>query len=351
MGYDGLCRRLDPAAARERRTAGEACVVRLAMPEDSSMAVSDLLRGEVRFERPQMDDQVLLKSDGFPTYHLANVVDDHLMGITHVVRAEEWLSSLPKHVQLYRSFGWQMPVFCHLPLLRNADKSKISKRKNPVSLNHYRRAGFLPEAMVNFLALMSFAMPEGKEEFTLQEFTDTFALERISLGGPVFDLEKLLWLNGRYLRRLSPDEMIGRLRGHLWSDAYLGEVLPLCRERVDTLEGFFEYASFFFLGEVAYDEAALRGGAEGAQAGEASKALRTLLEQKSTPLWNAAALRGSPSFAEAEGCRRRTFMTSAWRRPDAPPPRHSSRPWPCSARRPAGAGCAAPPSAPLPGAP
>jgi glutamyl-tRNA synthetase len=114
---------------------------------------------------------VLLKSDGFPTYHLANVVDDHLMGISHVIRAEEWISSLPKHVQLYRAFGWELPVFCHLPLLRNADRSKISKRKNPVSLNYYRRAGFLPEAMLNYLALMGWAMPDEREEFTLDEFT------------------------------------------------------------------------------------------------------------------------------------------------------------------------------------
>ena len=113
---------------------------------------------------------MLLKSDGFPTYHLANVVDDHLMGITHVIRAEEWISSLPKHVQLYRAFGWEPPVFCHLPLLRNADRSKISKRKNPVSLNYYRRAGFLPEAMLNYLALMGWSMPDEREEFTLDEF-------------------------------------------------------------------------------------------------------------------------------------------------------------------------------------
>ena len=156
----------------------------------------------------QVDDQVLLKSDGFPTYHLANVVDDHLMGITHVIRAEEWLSSLPKHVQLYRGFGWEAPVFCHLPLLRNADRSKISKRKNPVSLNFYRRAGFLPEAMLNYLALMGWAMPDEREEFTLEEFVATFTLERISLGGPVFDVEKLTWLNGKYLRRLSPQELL-----------------------------------------------------------------------------------------------------------------------------------------------
>jgi glutamyl-tRNA synthetase len=305
LGYDGLCRRLDPAEGARRRASGEAYVVRLAMPEEPSMAVTDLLRGEVRFERPQMDDQVLLKSDGFPTYHLANVVDDHLMGITHVVRAEEWLSSLPKHFQLYRSFGWEMPVFCHLPLLRNADKSKISKRKNPVSLNYYRRAGYLPEALLNFLALMSFSMPDGREEFTLAELVDVFELERISLGGPVFDIEKLTWLNGRYLRRLSTEEMIGRLRGHLLSDAYLAQVVPLCRERVDTLEGFYEYASFFFVGEVPYDADALAGMVPAGRTPAAvSKALRALVEQNVDPLleWSAGTTEAAlQAFAESEG--------------------------------------------------
>jgi len=302
MGYDGHCRRLDRGEAERRRASGEPSVVRLAMPDTDHMVVTDLLRGEVRFERPQMDDQVLLKSDGYPTYHLANVVDDHLMKISHVVRAEDWLSSLPKHVQLYRAFGWEMPVFAHLPLLRNADKSKISKRKNPVSLNHYRRAGYLPEAMVNFLALMSFSMPEGREEFTLQEFIDAFDLTRISLGGPVFDLEKLTWLNGRYLRRLSTGEMIDRLRAHLLSEAYLSQVIPLCRERVDTLEGFFDYASFFFVGEVAYDAAALKALVPKDRApAEVSKALAALVEKHVDPEleWTAERIQaGLNAFAE-----------------------------------------------------
>jgi glutamyl-tRNA synthetase len=305
MGYDGLCRRLDPDTSAKRRAAGEAHVVRLAMPEADSMTVPDLLRGEVRFERPQMDDQVLLKSDGFPTYHLANVVDDHLMRITHVVRAEEWLSSLPKHVQLYHAFNWEPPVFCHLPLLRNADRSKISKRKNPVSLNHYRRAGYLPEALLNFLALMSFAMPDAREEFSLEEFVAAFELEKISLGGPVFDLEKLTWLNGRYLRRLSTEDWIARLRGHLLSDAYLAQVLPLCRERVDTLEGFFDYASFFFMGDLTYDAAALAALVPtGRTPSEAAGALAALLEERLEALfdWNPAAIETAlASFAEASG--------------------------------------------------
>jgi glutamyl-tRNA synthetase len=209
------------------------------------------------------------------------VVDDHLMGISHVIRAEEWLSSLPKHVRLYEGFGWQPPVFCHLPLLRNADRSKISKRKNPVSLNFYRRAGYLPEALVNYLALMGWAMPDEREEFTLEEFIGTFTLERISLGGPVFDVSKLTWLNGKYLRRLSPAQLLERLRAQLLSEDHLLEVLPLVQERIDTLEGFFEYAAFFFTGEIAYDAEALKALVpKGRTAAETHKLLKTLVEEE-----------------------------------------------------------------------
>jgi glutamyl-tRNA synthetase len=281
FGYDGRCRALPPEEAERRVKAGEAHVVRLAMPRDGQSLVRDLLRGEVAFDNAQVDDQVLLKSDGFPTYHLANVVDDHLMGITHVIRAEEWLSSLPKHVRLYQGFGWQQPVFCHLPLLRNADRSKISKRKNPVSLNFYKRAGYLPEALVNYLALMGWAMPDEHEEFTLDEFVAAFTLERISLGGPVFDVSKLRWLNGKYLRRLTPPQLLERLRAHLLSEDHLLEVLPLVQERIDTLEDFFEYASFFFTGEVVYDAAALQAMVpKGRTPAEAQRLLRALVEEE-----------------------------------------------------------------------
>jgi len=305
LGYDGRCRGLPAEETRRRLEGGEPRVVRLAMPADDSMAVSDALRGEVRFERAQMDDQVLLKSDGFPTYHLANVVDDHLMGITHVIRAEEWLSSLPKHVQLYRAFGWEMPVFCHLPLLRNADRSKISKRKNPVSLNHYRRAGYLPEALLNYLALMGWGMPDGREEFSLDEFVAAFTLERISLGGPIFDQEKLTWLNGRYLRRLSPAELLARLRAHLLADDYMLRVLPLVQDRIDTLEGFFDYAHFFFAGEITYDGEALKQLVpKGRTAPEVAKAFQALLDDQLDPLleWDAASVEAAlRAFAEAAG--------------------------------------------------
>jgi glutamyl-tRNA synthetase len=290
LGYDGHCRSLDPGDAARRAASGEEHVVRLAMPTHGELEVVDLLRGAVRFDAAQIDDQVLLKSDGFPTYHLANVVDDHLMGISHVIRAEEWLSSLPKHIQLYRAFGWEQPVFCHLPLLRNDDSSKISKRKNPVSLNHYRRAGFLPEAMLNYLALMGWSMPDERDMFTLGEFVDAFDPKGVRLGGPVFDLAKLTWLNGRYIRELSEPELLSRLRAELLADDYLLEVLPLTHERIETLEDFFSYASFFFTGEVAYDEAVrAKLVVKDQTPAQTAKTFRLLLEEAIDPIldWRA----------------------------------------------------------------
>ncbi len=302
-GYDGLCRAIPAAEAARRRTAGEPHVIRLAMPREGVTLVADLLRGELSFDNTLVDDQVLIKSDGFPTYHLANVVDDRLMAITHVIRAEEWISSLPKHAQLYRSFGWPEPVFCHLPLLRNADKSKISKRKNPVSLNFYRRAGYLPEALLNYLALMGWAISADREEFTLAEFIASFELKDITLGGPVFDLEKLTWMNGKYIRTMPVADLLVRLRSTVLSDEYLLRVLPLAHERVEKLEDFVEYARFFFVGEVAYDgEARDKLVAKKRTAAETADALARLLEERFDPLldWNAATLEAvMRAFAEA----------------------------------------------------
>jgi glutamyl-tRNA synthetase len=278
-GYDGHCRTIAPAEADRRRKAGEPHVIRLAMPKEGETVVPDLLRGEIRIDNTLVDDQVLIKSDGFPTYHLANVVDDHLMEISHVIRAEEWISSLPKHAQLYRAFGWAPPTFCHLPLLRNTDKSKISKRKNPVSLNYYRRAGYLPESILNFLALMGWAILEDREEFSLTEFIEHFTLEKITLGGPVFDLAKLTWLNGKYLRTLSHEDVLARLRADVLSDEHLLRILPLVRERIDKLEDFVDYSGFFFVGEVSYDtEAQTKLVGKKHTAAETATVLATLLE-------------------------------------------------------------------------
>lgn len=211
IGYDGLCRSLTPDEVKAKEDAGEEYVVRLKMPREGDIEVHDLFRGTLKFIAEEQQDAVMLKSDGFPTYHLAMAVDDHAMQITHVIRAEEWLPSTPIHFELYRAFGWEAPVFAHMPLLRNQDKSKISKRKNPTSLLWYRDAGFLPEALRNYLSLMGFSMPNDQEIFTYEEFLREFALEKVNVGGPIFDLKKLHWMNGEYIRALDGAELERRL--------------------------------------------------------------------------------------------------------------------------------------------
>jgi glutamyl-tRNA synthetase len=258
--YNGAHRELSEAQIQQFLDEGRPYVVRLKVPAEGETSFRDELRGEIKFSHNNVDDQVLMKSDGFPTYHLANVVDDHLMRITDVIRAEEWISSTPKHVLLYQAFGWELPRFWHMPLLRNLDKSKISKRKNPVSLIYYRQAGFLPGAVLNFLGLMCGGMPAGGkvneeknpevEIFDLPKMLEQFVFERISLGGPVFDLVKLKWLNGEYLRKLSPEAFFEQLRTVLFSDEYLRAIAPLVQTRIETLGQFGDLADFFFRDEV-----------------------------------------------------------------------------------------------------
>ena len=261
QGYDGRCRDLDKAESEERAAAGEPHTVRLKVPKSGETSFKDELRGVITLENANIDDQVLMKSDGFPTYHLANVVDDIAMGITHVVRAEEWITSAPKHILLYEAFGAELPKFFHVPLLRNEDKSKISKRKNPVSLEWYREEGYLPEALKNFLALLGWSAPDGEEVFGYDEFKKHFRLEDISTGGPVFDLVKLQWLNGVHLRGLSGEDLHRRLaeEGFLPEGAspkQIGDVLAVIGERLHLLGDFAEQSQFFF-GEVEADPAAL----------------------------------------------------------------------------------------------
>ena len=247
--YDGKCRSIPKEEARARVEAGEPHVIRLKVPREGVTVVEDLLRGKISFDNKEIDDQVLLKSDGFPTYHLANVVDDHLMGVTHVIRAEEWINSLPKHVLLYEAFGWEKPQFIHMPLLRNKDKSKISKRRNPVDLDYYRQIGILPEALINFLGLMGYSMKDGREVFSLEEFVNEFDINRVSLGGPVFDLEKLMWLNGNYIRALQEEELLERI-AELYSPERLRPIIPLIQERIRTLGDFASATTFFFTPDV-----------------------------------------------------------------------------------------------------
>ncbi len=185
------------------------------IPEARSIRIDDVIRGEVEIQSDQLDDQVLLKSDGYPTYHLANVVDDHLMGITHVIRGEEWLSSTPKHVLLYEYFGWEMPKFAHLPLLLNPDKSKLSKRQGDVAVEDYRAKGYLKEALVNFVALLGWNPGTEQEVFSLEELIDQFSLEKVNKAGAVFNLEKLNWLNFEHLRKKSDAEVLTMLKEYL----------------------------------------------------------------------------------------------------------------------------------------
>ena len=249
-GYDRHCRSIDPAEAERRAAAGEDFTVRLAMPIEGTTRFTDQLRGDVEISNEQVDDQVLLKSDGFPTYHLANVVDDHLMKITHVIRAEEWITSTPKHVLLYDAFGWEPPVWIHMPLLRNSDKSKISKRKNPVSIDYYKDAGILPRALLNFLAIMGWSFGGDKEKFTLDEMVEVFSWDRVSLGGPVFDPDKLRWLNEKYIHELGDEELVDALLGWRLAREHLLRIVPLMRERIKRLDEFIPATEYFFSGDL-----------------------------------------------------------------------------------------------------
>ena len=248
-GYDGMCSGLSAAEVAARHAKGEVSVVRMHIPLEGVCNVQDMLRDPIAIEWKQVDMQVLLKSDGLPSYHLANVVDDHLMEITHVIRGEEWISSTPKHILLYQYFGWEAPTFCHLPLLRNADKSKLSKRKNPTSIDYYQRIGILPEALMNYLGMMGWTMPNGEEKFSMQEMIDNFDIKRVSLGGPVFDTVKLSWLNGRYIRESLSNEQFGqRLQEWAFNADYINRFMPMVKDRVELLSDVAPLAAFFFAG-------------------------------------------------------------------------------------------------------
>ena len=242
--------------------AGGAYAIRLRTPGDGRIELPDRLRTGLSKDWESVDDPVLLKSDGFPTYHLANVVDDHLMEVTDVIRGEEWIASLPKHLLLYETLGWQPPSFWHVPLLRNndANRTKLSKRKSPTSIDFYRQAGFLPEALLNFLGMLAWTRAEGGEKFTLDAFVEHFELESLSLAGAVFDTEKLAWLNGRYLREdYEPAALARLLRGWRFDDRTLEEIAGLAQPRMRTLGDFGPLASLFFTDETPCDPDALAG--------------------------------------------------------------------------------------------
>lgn len=205
--YDGLCRSLSLEEAREKIANGEEYVVRLKLPPNRDIKFKDLVRGDITINTEDLDDQVLLKSDGFPTYHLAVVVDDHLMGITHIVRGEEWLPSTPKHVYLYEAFGWEKPTYVHLPTVLNKERKKLSKRQGDVSVEDFRNKGYLPEGLVNYLALVGWTPEDNREILSMEELIEEFSFDRVSKTGGIFDIDKLNWVNGHYIRSYDLDKI------------------------------------------------------------------------------------------------------------------------------------------------
>ena len=261
--YDRHCRDLPKKEIAGKLKQGEQHVIRMKVPLEGELTFADIIRGEVTIAHKILDDQVILKSDGYPTYHLAVVVDDHCMKISHVIRGEEWLSSTPKHVILFNHFGWEVPQFAHLPLLLNPDKSKLSKRQGDVAVEDYRRKGYLKEALVNFVAFLGWNPGDERELFTLEELSKEFSLERVGNSGAVFNIEKLDWLNFEHLRKKPDAEVLQILKDQLaqsgfggknYSDAYLLNVISAMRERVTFVKDFIEKSPYFFQAPSLYDE-------------------------------------------------------------------------------------------------
>ena len=270
-GYDRHCRDLSPEECGEYESSGSSPVVRFKMPLSGETGVGDLIRGEVSWQNELQDDFIILKSDGYPTYHLANVVDDHLMAVSHVFRAEEWLPSTPRHLQLYRALDYDPPLFAHLPMILGPDRAKLSKRHGTTSSLEYRDQGFLPEAMVNFMVLLGWSLDDKTDVMSRDLLVEHFSLERIGKSGAVFDQEKLFWMNGVYIRQLSEDDLADRILPFLergLSDGgaggsiemdrgYVRRIVPLVRERLRSLGEAAELMAYFFQDKIAYDLALL----------------------------------------------------------------------------------------------
>ena len=265
--YDKHCLALNKKEVEEKLANKDPFVIRLNVEPNHRIIFDDIVRGRVEFDSNNVDDQVLIKSDGYPTYHLANVVDDHLMQISHVIRGEEWLSSTPKHVLLYDSFKWERPVFAHLPLLLNPDRSKLSKRQGDVAVEDYRTKGFLKEALVNFVALLGWNAGDDQEFYYMKELIEKFTLERVNKSGAVFDLEKLNWLNAEHLRKKSNEELLVILKEEIlnsqfaipnYSDSYLLQVIAAMKERVSFVKEYLTKSPYFFEPPKEFEETAVQ---------------------------------------------------------------------------------------------
>jgi glutamyl-tRNA synthetase len=263
--YDRLCFRLTPEQVQKNLDQNLPYTIRMRIPDNTAIRFKDLIRDDVEFLSDNLDDQVLMKSDGFPTYHLANVIDDHMMKISHVIRGEEWVSSTPKHILLYQYFGWELPQFAHLPLLLNADRSKMSKRQGDVEARAYPPKGYLKEALVNFIALLGWNPGNEREIFSIDELIKEFSIERIHKAGAIFNLEKLNWLNTQHIRLKSDEEIFQMLKPHLenseyvnFSKLYILEVISLMKERINFVPEILTFSSYFFKDPETFDPAGVK---------------------------------------------------------------------------------------------
>ncbi|MDD5686340.1 MAG: glutamate--tRNA ligase [Elusimicrobia bacterium] len=261
--YDGCCKNISKEES-EKLSKEKPFTVRMKMPSEE-IAFEDVIRGKVKFHGSLIDDQVILKSDGYPTYHLANVIDDHEMEITHVIRGEEWLSSTPKHIILYRYFGWAPPMFAHLPLLLNPDKSKLSKRQGDVAVEDYRDKGYLQEAILNYIALLGWSTEDSQQIFTKEELIEKFTLERCGKSGAIFDTQKLLWMNGEYIRKMTIDELTNRAIPFIQKAGFetnnfefLKKCILLEQDKIKLLSDIPDLISFFLKEDIVYDEKAVQ---------------------------------------------------------------------------------------------
>ena len=246
-GYNRLYRNLTEEEISDRIKKGQKYTVRLKVPLSGELHFEDGIMGKIVVKYEEIDDQILLKADGFPTYHLANVVDDHLMKITHVLRGSEWLTSTPKHIVLYNAFGWTPPTFYHLPLLLGADGKKLSKRKNPCSIFFFKDSGYIPEAFLNFLSLMGYSMPNDEEIYTLEHFCKTFDIKRVGSSGAFFDFQKLDWINQQYLMRTeNPKDLWHKISSWAFEESKMLQLMEMGRTRIRTYSEFFDLFHFFF---------------------------------------------------------------------------------------------------------
>jgi glutamyl-tRNA synthetase len=316
--YDGTCRGLTDEERRRHEAEEHTFVVRFKVPEEGETIVHDLLRGEIVFANASQDDFVILKSDSYPTYHLAVVVDDHSMRITHVLRGDEWLASFPKHVMLYHALGYEQPLFAHLPLILGPDRKKLSKRHGDTAFSAFVEEGYLPDAMFNFLGLLGWSLDDKTEIISRDEFIANFSLERINISPAIFDLDKLRWMNGHYIRSMPADELAVHVRNRLEQDlppdvhrpielGLVRRIVPLIQERIKLLNEVADLTGFFFTTKpYEYDVRTLLGKRFAGEPEVASSLLTAILAAiREAPRWTPAGLEAAiEPLAESSGVKR-----------------------------------------------